>query len=181
MFEFSSFQFFGVLEFFFFWSFNLYRLFFMSVTTFGCNKISTHKFKKKIFQGKFYSLRAHADYLTVLKYLATWRTAKLGIFIHSLSRNLPWCSQSINSHSWLHFFILPPPKKIFCITPWDITLKFSGLSNLAKTWQIFFKVWYGHVQTSKILHHFWMSFNKRNLLLIDPIIVYSQKISNWDL
>ena len=142
-----------------FWSFGVFFFFFRVLTYTGCfscqwpllgaTKLAHINFKKNFSQGKFYSLRAHADYLTVLKYLATWRTAKLGIFIHSLSRNLPWCSQSINSHSWLHFFILPPPKKIFCITPWDITLKFSGLSNLAKTWQIFFKVWYGHVQTSK--------------------------------
>ena len=92
-------------------------------------------FKKFVFQGKFCSFKAHAYYFTVLIYVATWRAAKLGIFTHSTSINLPLRSQSINSlmyvdytdpqllfnsawsQSWSHFFVLPPPQKDFCITP----------------------------------------------------------------
>ena len=49
------------------------------------------------FQDKFYSLKAHTHYFTVLIYFATWRAAKLGIFMHFTPINLLWCSQTINS------------------------------------------------------------------------------------
>ena len=68
---------------------------------------------------------------TVFIYLKIWRRDKLGIFTHFTFTNLPRSSQSMNSlvyvystqipswsHSWSHFFVLLPPKKIFCITPW---------------------------------------------------------------
>ena len=87
---------------------------------------------------KFYSLKAHANYFTILIYFAAWKAAKLGIFfIHFMFTNLPWCSQSINSliyvyilytdpwllfmsawsQSWSHFFILTLSKKIFLYYP----------------------------------------------------------------
>ena len=59
----------------------------MMVTAFGCKKIGVQK-KKNFFQDKFYSLKAHAHYFTILIYLATWRTAKCGIFIHFTFTNL---------------------------------------------------------------------------------------------
>ena len=85
------------------------------------------KLKNNFFQDKFYSLKAHAHYFTVLISLATWRAAKHNIFNHFMSINLPWCRQSINSlirvsHSGgtgargvlppiLQFFSkIPPPK-----------------------------------------------------------------------
>ena len=89
------------------------------------------KYEKNLFfQDKFYPLKSHAHYFTVLTYLSTSRAAKLSIFIHFMFTNLPWCSKSINSliyvytmqipscflwvldQLWLHFSILPPPKKI---------------------------------------------------------------------
>ena len=93
------------------------------------------KLKNNFFQDKFYSLKAHAHYFTVLIYLATWRTAKLGIFTYFRSINLPRRKQSINSlmyvyytdlqlifmsswsQSWSHFFVLPPPKKNSVLSP----------------------------------------------------------------
>ena len=85
------------------------------------------KLKNNFFQDKFYSLKAHAHYFTVLISLATWRAAKHNIFNHFMSINLPWCRQSINSlirvsHSggtgaWgvlppiLQFFSKIPPTK----------------------------------------------------------------------
>ena len=70
--------------------------FFMSVTPFGHKKISAQKLKTGFFQDKFYSLKAHAHYFTVLIYLATWRAVNFGIFSHFMSTNLSWCSQSNN-------------------------------------------------------------------------------------
>ena len=58
-------------------------------TAFGRDKIGAQKIKKTIFfQDKFYSVKAHAHYFTVLIYLVTWRAAKLGIFTHFTSINL---------------------------------------------------------------------------------------------
>ena len=80
-----------------------------------------------------YSLKAHRHYFFVFICLETWRGAKLCIFSHFTFKNLPWCSQSMNPmiyiyilytdpklirETWSHFFVLPPPKNIFCITPW---------------------------------------------------------------
>ena len=83
---------------------------------------------------KLYSLKAHANYFTILIYFAAWKAAKLGIFfIHFTFINLSWCNQSINSliyvyilytnpwllfmsawsQSWSHFLILTPSKKFF--------------------------------------------------------------------
>ena len=91
---------------------------------------------KNIFSKIRYS-HAHAHYFIVFIYLATWRAAKLDIFTHFFFTNLPWCSQSMNSlicilytdpqllfmsawsQSWSHFFVLPPPKIILCIIPWN--------------------------------------------------------------
>ena len=87
------------------------------------------KLKNNCWPKEVLSLKDHAHYFTDLTYLAPWRGAKLGIFIHLTFTNLPWCSQmhtlyksqllfiSAWSQSWLRFFVLPPLKKIFCITP----------------------------------------------------------------
>ena len=40
---------------------------------------------------------AHAHYFTAIIYLATLRAAKVGVFTHFTSINLPRCSQGINS------------------------------------------------------------------------------------
>ena len=46
--------------------------FFKLATTFGREKIGAQKIKKQIFsQDKFYPLKAHTHYFTVLIYLAT--------------------------------------------------------------------------------------------------------------
>ena len=37
------------------------------------------------------------------------------------------------------------------------------------------------VGSSKSCYKFWSFLNTRNLLLMDYIIVYNQKMSNWDL
>ena len=55
------------------------------------------------FQDKFFSLKAHAHYFTILIYLATWKAAKLGIFTHFTSINLPQCSKSIDSLMYLYY------------------------------------------------------------------------------
>ena len=110
----------------------------MLVTTFGLLTKSVRKtLKNNFFQNKFYSLKAHAHYFTVLICLATSRVAKLGIGTHFMSINLPQCSQSIKSLMYVYYagphlfyecLILVvitssyyrchlPPKKIFCITP----------------------------------------------------------------
>ena len=70
--------------------------FFTLVTAFNVRKSAP---KKLIFffQDKFYSLKVHAHYFTVIIYLITWRAGKLGIFTHFMFTNLPWCSQSIDS------------------------------------------------------------------------------------
>ena len=52
---------------------------------------------KNCFPKMLYSLKAHAHYFTVFIYLAAWRAAKLGFFTYFMFRNLPWCSQSMNS------------------------------------------------------------------------------------
>ena len=44
---------------------------------------------KFFFQDKFYSLKAHSDYFTVLIYITTRIAAKVGIFTHFTSTNLP--------------------------------------------------------------------------------------------
>ena len=49
------------------------------------------KVKNIFFQHKFSSLKAHAHYFTVLIYFAIWRAAKVGIFTHFTSINLPQC------------------------------------------------------------------------------------------
>ena len=95
----------------------------------GTRKLAPKKYKNNFFQDKFDSLKAHAHYFTVLLYLATWRASKRGIFTHFTLKNLPRCSQSIISllcilytdpqlvfmsawsKLWLHYFVLPPPKK----------------------------------------------------------------------
>ena len=109
--------------------------FFMLVTTFGHKKISVQKLKTSFFQDKFYSLKAHAHYFTVLIYLATWGAVNFGIFSHFMSTNLSQCSQSSNllmyvyytdsellfmsawSQLWLHFFVLLLPKKFSVLLP----------------------------------------------------------------
>ena len=60
-------------------------------------KSAPKKLKNNFFQDKFYSLKAHAHYFTVLISFATWRAAKRNIFNHFKSINLPRCRQSINS------------------------------------------------------------------------------------
>ena len=105
------------------------------------------KIKKQFFfQGKFYLLKAHAHYFTVLIYLATWRAAKLDIFTHFTFTNLPRCSQNINSliyvyfmqirscflwlldQLWSYFFILLPPKK-FSVLPLSTQPTFFALNT----------------------------------------------------
>ena len=63
----------------------------------GVTKSAPQEFENSFSQDKFYSLKVHAHYFTVLIYLAIWGAAKLGIFTHFTSPNLPWCSWSINS------------------------------------------------------------------------------------
>ena len=96
---------------------------------------------KFFFQDKFYSLKAHAHYFTVLIYLAAWRAVKLGIFTHFTFPNLTQCSQSINSLIYVYSIQVPGcllrvldhshdctslyyirPRKFFCITPWSCML-----------------------------------------------------------
>ena len=104
-------------------------------TLLSARKLVSKKLKN-IFSKMRYS-HAHAHYFIVFIYLATWRAAKLGIFTHFFFKNLPWCSQSMNSlicilctdpqllfmsawsQSLSHFFVLPPPKIILCITRWN--------------------------------------------------------------
>ena len=52
--------------------------------------------KTFFFQDKLYSLKSHAYYFNVFRYLATWRADKLGIFTHFTFTNLPRCSQNMN-------------------------------------------------------------------------------------
>ena len=103
--------------------------------TLGHKKIGAQKIKTFYFQDKFYSLKAHVHYFTVLIYLPTSRAAKLLIVTHFTFTNLPWCSQSINSliyeysvqissRAWSqlgsHFFVLPlppPPQKNSVLPP----------------------------------------------------------------
>ena len=47
------------------------------------------KLKKHFFHDMFHSWKAHAHCFTVLIYLATWITGKLGIFTHYTSISLP--------------------------------------------------------------------------------------------
>ena len=60
------------------------------------------------FQDKFYSLKAHTHYFIVLMYLGTWKAAKLDIFIHFTSINLPHLSQSINSLMYVYYTVQFP-------------------------------------------------------------------------
>ena len=106
--------------------------------SFGAQKI-----KKQFFSNvMLHSLKVHAYYFPVFIYLETWRGAKLGIFTHFTFKNLPWCSQSMNSliyvysmqnpswsQTWSHFLVLPPPKKVFCITPWWVFVFDLGIST----------------------------------------------------
>ena len=92
------------------------------------------------------SLKAHAHYVTLFIFLETWRGAKLFysllMFTHFTFTNLPWCSQSMNSliyvfsiqisswsQTWSYFFLLPPPKKNFRITPWWVFVLDLGIST----------------------------------------------------
>ena len=70
-------------------------------------KLTPKKKKKPFFQDKFNSLKAHAHYFTVLIYLATSRAAKLGKFTHFTFTNLPQCSQSINSLTYVYSIQIP--------------------------------------------------------------------------
>ena len=106
----------------------------------GMRNVTPKKLKNNFSQDKFYSLKAHAHYFTAFIYLATWKATKFGIFTYFMFINLPRCSQSMNSlicvysiqipsiefswvldssQSWSHFFVLPLPKAIFCITSRD--------------------------------------------------------------
>ena len=75
--------------------------------TLGHKKIGAQKIKTFYFQDKFYSLKAHVHYFTVLIYLPTSRAAKLLIVTHFTFTNLPWCSQSINSLIYVHSIQIP--------------------------------------------------------------------------
>ena len=63
-------------------------------------------------------------------------------FFHFTFTNLPWCSQSMNSliyvypiqisswsQTWSHLFVLPAPKKVFCINPWWVLVFDFGIST----------------------------------------------------
>ena len=84
-------------------------------------KLVPQNLKNNFFQDKFYSLKAHAYYFTVLIYFATWRVNKLGIFTHFTSTNLSWCSQSINSLIYVYYaypqllFMSPPLIRFFAV------------------------------------------------------------------
>ena len=69
----------------------------------GTKKSAPKNQKTIFFQNRFYSLKAHAHYFTVLIYLVTWRAAKLCIFTNFISINLPRCSQSINSLKYIYY------------------------------------------------------------------------------
>ena len=80
------------------------------------------KNKKTIFfQDKFYSFKAYAHYFSFI-YLATWRTATLGIFIHFMFTNLPRCSQSRNSLIYVYTTQIPS-----CFLECLITVMFTLL------------------------------------------------------
>ena len=80
----------------------------MLVTTFESKKIGTQRIWKTIFfQDKFYSLKAHAHFFTVLIYLAISRAAKLCIFTPFTFTNLLRCSQSINSLIYVYSLQIP--------------------------------------------------------------------------
>ena len=65
----------------------------------GTIKSAPKKLKSKFFfQEKFYPLKAHVHYFIVLIYLATWRTAKYGIFTHFMLINL--CTDV--AKAWTH-------------------------------------------------------------------------------
>ena len=71
----------------------------------GAKKSVPKKLKKQFFSKvKFYSLKAHAHYFTVVIYLATGRAAKLGIFTHFTFTNL---SQNINSLIYVYCIQIP--------------------------------------------------------------------------
>ena len=64
-------------------------------------KSAPKKFKNNFFPRKVVFFNGSCriyNYFTVLIYLATWKAAKLHIFIHFTFTNLAQCSQSIN---WL--------------------------------------------------------------------------------
>ena len=91
----------------------------------------------------FYSLKAHAHYFTVFIYLETWRGAKLGFFFSFYLRKLTQMQSKYEitniyiysiqipswSQTWSHFFVLPAPKKVFCINPWWVFVFDLGIST----------------------------------------------------
>ena len=105
------------------------------MTAFGCEKLAPKKFLKSLFQHKLYSLRTHAHLFTVLIYLANWELLNMVFLlilrsqIISIKPNIQLSNicilytdsqllfMSVWSQSWLHFFILMPSKKNFCISP----------------------------------------------------------------
>ena len=108
----------------------------------GARRFAPKKLKSNFFWYVLYPLKAHSHYFTVFIYLEAWRGAKIGIFTHFTYTNLPWCSQSMNSliyvyciqipswsQTWSHFFFLPPPKKMFCITLWLVFIFDFGIST----------------------------------------------------
>ena len=106
----------------------------------GARKSASKKLKNTFFLCNFYSLKAHSHYFTVFIYLATWRATKLDIFTHFTFTKLPRCSLSMNSlinvYSTQIFscflFALPPPKKMFCLTPCHINSHIFCAKNISE-------------------------------------------------
>ena len=82
------------------------------------------------FQDKFFSLKAHAYYFSVLIYLATWRAAKLGTFTHFTSTNLSWCSQNINSLIYVYSVQIP---SCFFMSAWSVVIALLCTTTPQKT------------------------------------------------
>ena len=81
---------------------------------------------------KFYSLKAHANYFTILIYFGAWKAAKLGIFfIHFTFINLPWCNQSINS--LIYVYILYTDPWLLFMGAWSVMMTLLHTNTIQKT------------------------------------------------
>ena len=108
-------------------------------------KSAPKKFKNIFFQDKFYSLEVYAHYFIVLKYLTTWRAAKLGICALFTSINVLQCSQSINP--LMYVYDTDPHAFYESLMLVMVTLKSSWVQNhqwvvLRSTQSSFFLGWW---------------------------------------
>ena len=105
--------------------------------------------KTFFFQDKFYSLEVYAHYFIVLKYLTTWRAAKLGICALFTSINVLQCSQSINP--LMYVYDTDPHAFYESLMLVMVTLKSSWVQNhqwvvLRSTQSSFFLGWWTEYQ-----------------------------------